>query len=186
MLLIVAALVGFVAGLVTGGDLRRLGDLRLRWPVLVMVALAIKELGVWGPLAQSRVWAPVLYSVSLALLIAWALWHVRRLPGVWVVALGMAMNLLVVLVNGGHMPVAPDLAHRGPRQLVEQGYLGQYVLEGPGTRLAFLDDRIQLPWLIGRLLPQAYSVGDLVMSAGLFAVTLLATHGKPGNTKKER
>lgn len=186
MLLIVAAVLGFVVGLVVGGDVRRLGDLRLRWPVIVLVALAVKELGVWGPLGQSRVWAPVLYSVSLALLIAWALWHVRRLPGVWIVALGMAMNLLVVLVNGGHMPVSVDLAHRGPRQLVEQGYLGQYVLEGPDTRLAFLDDRIQLPWLIGRILPQAYSAGDLVMSAGLFVVTLLATHVKPGKAEKDR
>lgn len=186
MLLIVAAVLGFAVGLVAGGDVRRLGELRLRWPVVVLVALAVKEIGVWGPLAQSRVWAPLLYGLSLAILIAWAAWHVRRLPGVWVVALGMAMNLLVVLANGGHMPVAPDLAHRGPRQLVEEGYLGQYVLQGPGTRLAFLDDRIQLPSLLGRLLPQAYSAGDLVMSAGLFAVTLLATHAKPGKPDKDR
>jgi hypothetical protein len=186
MLLIVAAVLGFVIGVVARGDVRRLGDLRLRWPVVVLVALAIKELGVWGPLAGSRVWAPVLYSVSLAVLIAWAVWHVRRLPGVWLAALGMAMNLAVVLANGGHMPVAPDLAHRGPSQLVEQGYLGQYVLEGPGTRLAYLDDRIQLPGVLGTLLPQAYSLGDLVMSAGLFVVTLLATHVKTGTPREGR
>lgn len=184
MLLIIAAVLGLAIGLATGGDIRRLGDLRLRWPLTVLVALAVKELGVWGPLAQSQVWAPLLYTISLVVLIGWAAWHIRRLPGVWLVVIGMVMNLLVVVANGGHMPVPPELAHRGPRQLVEKGHLGQYMLEGPQTRLAILDDRIQLPGLIGRLLPQAYSAGDLVMAVGLFVVTFLAPRVKSNPGEK--
>ena len=70
------------------------------------------------------------------------------------------------------MPVAPALARRGPPELVRNGVLGQYVLAGPGTRLNWLADTIRLPGPLYQLFPQAYSLGDLVSSLGLF-VTLI-------------
>lgn len=175
MLLVVAAVMGLLAGLASGGSVNRLAGIRLRWPLVIVLALAIKELGVWGPLATRQDIAPWLYTASLAVLIGWTLLHTYRLPGIWLVSLGIMLNLLVVLANGGHMPVRPDLAHRGPIQLLEQGVWGQYTLEGAHTRLAPLDDRINLPWPLGALFPQAYSVGDLVSVAGLFVVAFVAT-----------
>ena len=38
-----------------------------------------------------------------------------------------------------------------------------------------LDDRINLPWPLGALFPQAYSVGDLISVTGLFVVAFVAT-----------
>jgi hypothetical protein len=175
VLLLAGAIVGLLVGLTGGGDLRGLAALRIRWPLVVVLALAVKELGVWTPLAQRQDLTPWLFTASLAVLVAWTLWHVNRLPGVWLVTLGLAMNLAVVALNGGHMPVPLALAHRGPTQLVQQGVLGQYVLEGPQTRLAMLGDWIRLPWPLGALFPQAYSPGDLVSLAGMFVVALLVT-----------
>lgn len=177
MLLIMCGLAGLFAGLAAGGKLARLTEVRFRWPLLVVVAYVVKEVGVfWPPLARSAV-APWLYVVALAALVAWTLWHRDVLPGIEVVALGMAMNLLVVLVNLGHMPVSRALADRGPRELIEKGVLGQYILAGNGTRLDFLGDWIELPGSLGRLLPQAYSPGDLVAALGMAITLFLAVRG---------
>lgn len=171
MLLIMCAVAGLVAGLAAGGRLIRLTEIRFRWPLFVVVAYIVKEAGVlFPPLATSPV-APWLYVVALAALVAWTLWHRKQLRGIEVVAAGMAMNLLVVLANLGHMPVARSLADRGPKELLIRGVLGQYILAGHGTRLDWLGDWIELPGTLGRLLPQAYSPGDLVAALGM-AITL--------------
>jgi hypothetical protein len=91
------------------------------------------------------------------------------------VAVGIALNLIVVVANGGHMPVARGLPHVGPPQFYQYGVWGQYMLAGPGTRLNWLADWIQLPPPIGRVFPQAYSPGDLVSCVGLAVVLFLIT-----------
>src|SRR5437867_915627 len=134
MLLLLGSLAGLLAGLVTGGSLRNLAGIRLRWAWLVIVALLIKEAGVFSALAYLPV-TPYLFVFSLGALIAWAAWHTRQLPGMWLVALGMACNLAVVLANGGRMP-----AYRGTPQVfakLKEGPIGQYVLGGSGSRLGY-------------------------------------------------
>ena len=136
----------------------------------------------FSPLASTSV-APWLFSASLLALIAWLLWHHDRLRGAWLVGLGVALNLAVVLGNGGHMPVPADLARRGPKELVEVGTWGQYVLAGPGTRLGWLGDWVQLPQPIHTLFPQAYSPGDLVALAGMVVALFLATRAAPAGAR---
>ena len=174
MLLLVGALLGLVAGLLTGGSLRNLVHRRLRWPLLVIGAFLVKELLVRTPLGDSPA-APAIFAGSLALLIAWTIWHHAELPGIWLVAAGMSLNLLVVLVNGGHMPVVPEASHLGPAKLREQGVWAEYALMGPDTRLSWLGDWIFLPRPLSRLFPQAYSPGDMVALVGLTVVLGLAT-----------
>jgi hypothetical protein len=173
MLFLVGCLVGLLAGLATGGSLRGLMTLRFRWPLLVLAALLIKEAGTAWPLMYMAI-TPALFVVSLAALIGWAVWHARQMPGMWLVAAGMASNLLVVLANAGHMP-----AYRGTPLVFEylrRGPVGQYVLGGPSTRLGFLGDWIGMPGPVGVLFPQGYSPGDLVVMAGLVMVLFMATH----------
>ena len=174
MLLVIGALLGLAAGLATGGSMRNLGQRRLRWPLVVLAALLVKEAGIRTPLATAAA-APWIFVLSLVGLIAWALWHHDRLPGIWLVALGIGLNLAVVVANGGHMPVPVEQARRGPPVLMEHGTWGQYIIAGPATRLAWLEDWIVLPGPIGRLFPQAYSPGDLVAFVGMVVVLFLAT-----------
>jgi hypothetical protein len=117
----------------------------------------------------------VLFALSNLALIFWAVWHRDQLRGLELVALGIALNLIVVISNAGHMPVAPALAHRGPPELLRYGVWGQYMLASPRTRLNALSDWIQLPPPIGRVFPQAYSPGDLVSWLGLVVVLFLLT-----------
>lgn len=174
MLLIIGAALGLLAGLLTGGSLGNLVARRLRWPVIVLAAFAVKELEMRSPLGTTAA-APAVYVVSLLVLIAWTLWHRDELPGVWLVSLGMFLNLVAIVANGGRMPVVVAAAHLGPPQLREQGHWAQYVLMGPDTRLAFLGDWILMPWPLSWIAPQAYSVGDLVSTVGLAVVLFLAT-----------
>src|SRR5207237_1397714 len=118
---------------------------------------------------------PWLFTASTAALIFWTTWHRDRFQGIELVALGIAVNLVVVVVNAGHMPVDPGLEHVGPPELYRYGVWGQYMVAGPHTRLNWLSDWIQLPGPLGRVFPQAYSPGDLVSCAGLALVLFRLT-----------
>jgi hypothetical protein len=174
MLLVFGALVGLVAGLATGGSIHNLLALRLRWPLVVIAAFLVRELEIRSGLATSSL-APAVFVASLLALIAWAVWHRDRLHGIWLVVVGMMLNLAVVLANGGRMPVVESAAYLGPPQLRQRGVWAEYALMGRGTRMDWLGDWIVLPQPVGRLLPQAYSPGDLVSLVGLAAILFLAT-----------
>ena len=181
MLLVAAAVVGLLGGLLTGGSMRGLLARRLRWPLVVITAFVARELLIRTPLSDSPL-APDIFVVSLAVLVAWTAWHRDELPGIWLVTAGIAMNLLVVVLNGGRMPVDPALAGHGPAQLSRAGFWASYVLRGPDTRLGWLGDWILIPRPAGLLFPQVYSPGDLVAAAGLAATLFLATRPRPSVT----
>lgn len=187
MLLLLGAVIGLLAGILTGGSLRGLASVRIRWPMLLILlaALLVKEMGVFGPLARSDL-TPWLFAASNLLLVGWAIAHRRQLRGVELVAVGIALNLVVIAANGGHMPVSPALAHQGPTQLVREGVWGQYVLAGSSTRLGWLGDVLQLPPPVSRIFPQAYSPGDLVSLAGMVLVLFLVTRRQPESAHGSR
>jgi hypothetical protein len=174
MLLIIGGALGLLAGLVSGGSLHNLVTRRLRWPLAVIAAFLVKELEFRSPLGTSAA-GPPLYVLSLAVLIAWTIWHRDELPGILLVSAGMTMNLIVTLANLGHMPVVSAAAYLGPPQLLSRGTWAEYTIMGAGTHLNWLGDWILFPGPIGRIAPQAYSPGDMVSLVGLTAVLFLAT-----------
>jgi hypothetical protein len=172
----VAALaIGLVAGFATGGKIANLARLRFRWPWLIVAALVVRVVTVLPPLTRidGTRWA---YVAALTTVLAWTIWHIDRLPGIWLIAAGSAVNLFVIAANGGRMPVAPQLAGA----LVQRGQIGQYTLMGPGTQLNWLADWIGLPGP----LREAYSPGDLIVALGIAVVVLLAMRTRPGETSR--
>jgi hypothetical protein len=165
MLLLGAIALGIVFGLVIGGHIGNLARLRFRWPWLILVALGIREALLLTPLSRVD-GAQYLYVIALAGIVAWTVWHVGRIRGIWLVSIGAALNLVVVAANGARMPVAPESA--GPLAR-HGGTIGEYTIMGSGTNLNFLGDWIRLyPF------PQAYSPGDVMIAIGLAVVTFLA------------
>jgi uncharacterized protein DUF5317 len=138
------------------------------------VVLVVKEVVLLTPLNRID-GTQLVYAASLAALVGWTIWHIDLLPGVWLVSIGSALNLLVVLLNGGRMPVSPELAARGSHVLIDRGFVGQYVLMGPHTNLRWLADWLAFPGPLGTVLPEAYSPGDFVSALGIAVVTFLAT-----------
>jgi uncharacterized protein DUF5317 len=176
LLILVPLVAGLLIGVASGGKLGNLAHLRFRWPWFVLAVLVIREAVLLTPLNRID-GVQYVYVAALAALVAWTALHIKRVPGVWVVTAGAALNLVVILANGARMPVAPALAG----VLVQRGHVGQYVLMGSNTNLNWLADWIGFPWPVRG----AYSPGDLLIAVGIGIVTLLAVVLPPAGAKLE-
>ena len=156
---------GLVFGLLVGGRIANLSRVRFRWPWVLIGAVVVREAGLLTPLNRVE-GAQYVYVLALAAIVAWTIAHLRRLPGVWLVTAGAAVNLVVVAVNGGRMPVASEFAG----SLARHGSLGQYTVMSSGTHLNLLAD-----WIYLNPLPEAYSPGDVLVALGLAILVFVST-----------
>ena len=172
-MLLDAAVLAVVIGLLVGGRLTRLPELNLK-AVWVFVAAAVLQIGLLASaakgLALPKGIAPALYVASFAMVLV-ALWLNKRLPGVWLVLLGVLMNFAVIAGNGGSMPVDRALAiQAGDEKLVAMLDSPDYAGHKPATertRLRQLGDVLPLPMLIPR--PRFFSpgsIGDVLITVG--------------------
>ncbi|MGH7761007.1 MAG: DUF5317 family protein [Candidatus Dormibacteraceae bacterium] len=168
MLWFVALGLGLVAGLAFRGRVDNLSRLHFRWPWLIVVVLVVRVAAVATPL-RAVDGVQYIYLAALTVLVAWTLWQIELVRGIWLIAVGSALNLVVIAANGARMPVAPELAG----SLVHTGHLGQYTLITSNTNLGWLADWIALPG-IGRVVTEAYSPGDVVVALGVGVVVALA------------
>lgn len=156
----IAVLIGLVAGLVRRGRFASLARTRLRAVSLLAVAVACGALVDATSVPIPGVWA----GVGLVAGVAFALRN-AHVVGMAIIGVGVALNLLPVVVNGT-MPVRADA-------LVEAGMVdsadldrvsldGAREIAGPETRLDSLGDVIPI-----RLTAQVLSFGDLIMLVGL-------------------
>jgi uncharacterized protein DUF5317 len=172
----IAALgLGVVAGLVVGGRFENLIRLRFRWFWVVLAVLVVRAAILFTPAIRHVDGVQYVYLAALTALVAWTLWQIEQVRGIWLIAVGSALNLVVIAANGGRMPVAPELA----TSLVHNGQLGQYTLMSADTTLNWLADWIAVPGL-GALLHEAYSPGDVIVAVGIAAVIVLAMRSRTG------
>ena len=121
---------------------------------------------------------------SLAFLLLFA-WLNLGLPGFWLLGLGLSLNFLVIALNGGLMPIAPEAASQVHPETPPQAWLRgarvgpgskDVVLEPAQTRLAVLSDRFLLPeWSAYRA---AFSLGDVLIALGVFWLLLSSIERK--------
>ncbi len=189
--LLLAIAVGFVAGWVRAHIKGRPYRVpALRWVWIVPVAFLPQFLAFFFPATRSA-WSTTAvaagFVVSQVLLLLFA-WVNRRLPGFWLLGLGLSLNLIVIVLNGGLMPIAPETATTlFPEVPVEQWEPGQrlgttkdVVLPRQQTRLWPLSDWLVTPdWMPYRT---AFSPGDVLIACGVF--WLMWSLGG-GNSKKE-
>jgi hypothetical protein len=179
-IIVLAVLLGYVLG----GRLKRLEDLPLRWWWFVLAGLAVQ----FFPLPEGDAGRDLLvrtgvlaFSYGLLLLFAFAN---LRLPGMWFIALGLACNALVIVVNGG-MPVGEEaLRDSGQTDLlqvlVEQGADKHHLLDD-GDSLTFLADVIGVPSPVA----QVISVGDIFVYAGLMWLIVWAMRERSPSTSRQ-
>jgi hypothetical protein len=170
MLLVVIAIACIISVPLAGGRLRRLGELEVRATWTVLVSAAIQVVITSAVRSGDHALHVGLHEASYAL-VAWFVFANRRLIGMPVVALGAALNVLAISVNGGVMPAAAA-ALRIAGIGASGGYENSAAIAHP--RLLFLGDVIPVPgpWPIGNVL----SIGDLLIVTGAL-IFLHATCG---------
>lgn len=143
---------GIAAGWLFGGRLGRLADVRIAWWPLLAVAVALRLA------APSVGESLIIWSLSFAVIALVALLN-RGLPGMWLIALGASMNLLVVLLNAA-MPVDTSAARTAGVEIPVGGLHRE--LRATDV-LSALADRIPVPFI-----SRVYSVGDVLLAVGGF------------------
>jgi len=134
---------------------------------------------IWGP----TVWVSAL--ITMAFVLARNAWvHSSASRWAWTVAaVGVLLNIIVVVVNDGHMPQSQEAriaaaasAERVAGLASEPGWRNVAPMTGE-TRLAWLGDVLPEPaWLP---LHNVMSIGDVLLASGFAAVLYLATTPRP-------
>ncbi|HYO44088.1 MAG TPA: MFS transporter [Candidatus Limnocylindrales bacterium] len=172
---------GLLLGLLLGGRLENLANIRLRFLPLLFIAVIVRfgteaALGFGIPIAETlRI--PLL-GLAYGLLL-FTLWKNRFYPGLALAFIGIASNGLVIMVNGGYMPVwIPAFEASGlPGPLDSVLHVELTAEIGPEFLLSLgpLADIIPIPF---PPVQNVASIGDIFLSAGLgffLFATLLRT-----------
>jgi MFS family permease len=167
---------GLVLGLLLGGKLEHLANIRLRFLPLLFLAVILRfgteALLGYGVEIVETLRLPLLATAYVLLL--FTLWQNRSYPGLALAFIGIALNALVIFVNAGHMPVwVPALTASGlPPELTSVLHV-KVAGTGPDFlfRLVPLGDMIPIPLPLVR---NVASIGDVFLTAGL-AFFLFAT-----------
>jgi hypothetical protein len=176
--LTLAVVAGLAAGLIRAWYLGgQLSPAALRRVWLVPLAF-IPQLLVFFLPSTYRYFSDAMASAALIssqLVLLYFAWINRRHAGFVALGIGVALNLLVISLNGGLMPISPEtltaLYPVLPEGWSEVGArLGSnknILLPESATHLAFLADRFLLPvWFPNRV---AFSLGDLFIGIGAFS-----------------
>jgi hypothetical protein len=162
MIIVVAGLLAVLSPALTGGDLRRLAQLRLRAVWLVFLALAVQfAITVVLPHANHVVLS-VLHVLSYVLAGVFVVAN-RHVPGLLLTALGAASNGVTIAINGGTLPASAAALREAGLPVSANGFVNSGVLAHP--RLPFLGDIFALPSSVP--LANVFSVGDVLIVVGV-------------------
>jgi hypothetical protein len=178
MILLLALLLSIAISLVRGGRFRWLAQTPLRYGWLAIAAFALQWSVIYAPLPRTEgLFGPrTLLLMASYLLVVVVVAMNRRVPGLALIGVGLGLNLLVMLANGGFMPVTLEAVERAGLAHLALG-------TEPGARLSATKDII-LPaevtrlWLLSDVFVvpppvpfrTVFSLGDLFLAAGVFVL----------------
>jgi hypothetical protein len=177
MILVVAVIAGVIAGLIRAKIGKRpYQPYQMSGIWLVLIALIIQWLAFsFSPtrdnLPDWLVSASLVLSQTTLLIFAWLN---RKVPGFWLLGIGLILNLAVIVANKGFMPISPETVQwLHPDVPASSWVIGQrlgtgkdIILPVDKTVLYFLSDRFRTPNLEAYRV--AFSAGDVVVALGAF------------------
>ena len=168
MFILYALVAGLIVGAALGGRPASLASIHLRWAPLILLGF-LAQVVLFTDAVAERVGdlGPVIY-VATTVMVGAAVVRNLRLPGMPLIVLGALSNLAAILANGGFMPAAPEaLASLG--KSAPTIYSNSALV--PAPNLPWLIDRFALPH--GVPLANVFSVGDLLLAAGVFVLVVM-------------
>jgi hypothetical protein len=178
-LVLVSVASGLLLGALLGGRLASLGHLELRLGWVLILAVGVQLVIAFRLARDPEIALGVVGGGLIAsyLAVLGVCWFNRRLPGMWIIALGVLLNLLAAVPQGGLMATTPEA-------LADAGRPVTSALPPPGARPYVSAKDVVLPreeiplWPLGDSLvfPRGsplnryfspFSPGDLVVATGL-------------------
>ena len=190
MILVWAVIIGLLISLIRyrGEFINHITSIPIRNPWLILIAVALQIPLLRSPTGPTDefVVQQILFILSHILLLVF-IWLNRHTTGVLIIGGGILLNILVILINGGFMPISPEtLVRINPGSTnsdwttgLHYGYSKDIIIEKADTNLQVLSDILIMPIAIP--VRAAFSIGDIFIGFGI--IYLLnqdqkAMHGK--------
>lgn len=157
-----------------GGKFSRLADAKIRLGWMIFLPLALYLICWLPPLLKLTWFARITYVIERVALITVGIAN-WRLPGVKLIVVGLILNAIAIVANRGVMPADPHaLAVAFGDEYLRHAMTATHVrsaIMDTSTELGFLCDIIaaKRPFVA---IPAVYSIGDLVMSVGIFIAVI--------------
>jgi len=176
MLYVYIIIISITIGLLRNGKLSSLSQISLKKIELILLACLIQAgLVFLGPKKVKFILDysshMIIFSYIVLLL---AVWYNKELKGMKIIALGIAFNFVVIIANGGHMPVLLNSLYKVKVGLdsfalvLKEGSYVTHTLITEKTLFRFLADVIPLSPPFPD--PSVVSVGDFLLFYGVFSL----------------
>ena len=176
MILGALTLFGVLLAWLLGADPRRLALVRLRasWVVFVALAVQLVLFTSVSDVFHLPVSETTTHVVTYAALLAFVVANVAQ-PGFAIAALGCGLNAVVIIANGGRMPVSLaswTATGQSAEDLTRDGVYNNVVL-AHDAHLGWLGDVFPLPQMVP--LANSLSIGDLLILLGVVTFAFRAS-----------
>ena len=174
MLYVYIIIISIIIGLLRNGKLSSLSQISLKRIELIVLACLIQGGLIF--LGSRKVKFVLDYSSYMIIfsyiVLLFAVWYNKELKGINFIALGIIFNFIVIVANGGHMPVLLSSLYKVGLNdfalVLKEGTYVTHTLITEKTLFGFLADVIPLSPLFPD--PSVVSVGDFLMFYGVFSL----------------
>lgn len=174
MLYVYIIIISIIIGLFRNGKLSSLSEISLKKIELIVLACLIQGGLIF--LGSKNIKFVLDYSSYMIIfsyiVLLLAVWYNKDLKGIKIITLGIIFNFIVIVVNGGHMPVLLSSLYKAGLDdfalILKEGTYVTHTLVTEKTLFRFLADVIPLSPPFPD--PSVVSAGDFLMFYGVFSL----------------
>ncbi|MBE3092006.1 MAG: DUF5317 domain-containing protein [Candidatus Atribacteria bacterium] len=174
MLYVYMIIISIIIGLLRNGKLSSLSQISLKRIELIVLACLIQAGLIF--LGSKKIKFILDYSSYMIIfsyiVLLLAVWNNKKLKGMKIIFLGIVFNFIVIVANGGHMPVLLSSLYKAGLNdfalVLKEGTYVTHTLITEKTLCAFLADVIPLSPPCPD--PSVVSAGDFLMFYGVFSL----------------
>ena len=174
MLYVYIIIISIIIGLLRNGKLSSLSQISLKRTELIVLACLIQGGIIF--LGSKKIKFVLDYSSYMIIfsyiVLLLAVWYNKKIKGINFITLGIIFNFIVIVANGGHMPVLLSSLYKAGLNdfalVLKEGTYVTHALITEKTLFGFLADVIPLSPPFPD--PSVVSVGDFLMFYGVFSL----------------